>query len=165
VGIGHSFVGGAVAVAKTRPGLARPDDTTKESAMLGKQIGEEVGKVTTRRVLSVDGGPKMEVSAQSTGKLLGVATRGTVTYWAGVRPDGSLYGEAQGVVIGKGGERATFKAQGVGKLLDGGAVSYRGAQYYSSSTTKFSRLNTIAAVFEYEADADGNTKSSLWEWK
>ena len=33
---------------------------------------------------------------------------------AGVRPDGSVYGEAQGLIAGKGGERATFKAQGVG---------------------------------------------------
>ena len=89
--------------------------------MLGKQIGEETGKVTARRVLSVDGGPKVEVSLQTTGKLLGVETRGTITYWASVRPDGSLYGEAQGLVAGKGGEQATFKAQGVGKLLDGGA--------------------------------------------
>ena len=96
---------------------------------------------------------------------MGVATRTTLTYWAGVRPDGSLYGEAQGLVIGKGNERATFKAQGVGKLLDSGAVSYRGAQYYSSNSSKFSRLNTIAVVFEYEADADGNSKSTLWEWK
>jgi hypothetical protein len=133
--------------------------------MLGKQIGEETGKVTSRRVLSVDGGPKVEVSLQTTGKLLGVETRGTITYWASVRPDGSLYGEAQGLVAGKGGEQATFKAQGVGKLLDGGAVSYRGAQYYFSNSPKLSRLNTIAAVFEYEADADGNTKSKLWEWK
>ena len=133
--------------------------------MLGKQIGEETGKVTARRVLSVDGGPKVEVSLQTTGKLLGVETRGTITYWASVRPDGSLYGEAQGLVAGKGGEQATFKAQGVGKLLDGGAVSYRGAQYYFSNSPKLSRLNTIAAVFEYEADADGNTKSKLWEWK
>jgi hypothetical protein len=102
---------------------------------------------------------------QSTGKLLGVATRTTITYWAGIRPDGSLYGEAQGLVIGAGGERATFKAQGVGKLLDGGAVSYRGAQYYYSDTPKLGRLNAIATVFEYEADAEGNSKSKLWEWK
>jgi len=27
------------------------------------------------------------------------------------------------------------------------------------------RLNTIAVVFEYEADADGNTRSKTWEWK
>lgn len=133
--------------------------------MLGEQIGEETGKVMSRRVLSVDGGAKVEVSVQSTGKLLGVETRGNVTYWAGVRQDGSLYGEAQGLVVGNGGERATFKAQGVGKLLDGGAVSYRGAQYFYSDSPKLSRLNSIAAVFEYESDADGNTKSKLWEWK
>ena len=133
--------------------------------MLGEQIGEEIGKVMARRVLSIDGGPKMEVSFQSTGKLLGVATRSTVTYCAEVRPDGSVYGEAQGVVVGTRGEQATFKAQGVGKLGDGGAVSYRGAQYFSSNTSKFSRLNTVAVVFEYEADAAGNTKSKLWEWK
>jgi len=133
--------------------------------MLGEQIGEETGKVMARRVLSTDGGAKVEVSFQTTGKLLGVETRGTVTYWAGVRPDGSLYGEAQGLVAGAGGERATFKAQGVGKLLDGGAVSYRGAQYFYSDSPKLSRLNSIATVFEYEADAEGNTKSKLWEWK
>ena len=133
--------------------------------MLGEQIFEEAGRVVARRVLSIDGGPKMEVSLQSTGKLVGVEVRSTVTYWAGIRPDGSLYGEAHGLIVGKGGEQATFKAQGVGKLLDGGAVSYRGAQYFYSSSPKLSRLNSIAAVFEYEADAEGNTKSKSWEWK
>ena len=133
--------------------------------MLGEQIGEETGKVMARRVLSVDGGTKVEVSLQSTGKFLGVEIRNTVTYWATIRPDGSLYGEAQGLVVGQGGERATFKAQGVGKLLDGGAVSYRGAQYFYSDSPTLSRLNSIAALFEYEADAEGNTKSKLWEWK
>jgi hypothetical protein len=133
--------------------------------MLGKQVGEEKGHVMARRILSVDGGPKVEVSLQSTGKLLGVEHRSTITYWAGVRPDGSLYGEAQGLVVGKGGERATFKAHGVGKLLDSGAVSYRGAQYFYSDTPKLGRLNSIAVVFEYEADAEGNTTSKLYEWK
>jgi len=133
--------------------------------MLGEQIGEETGKVMVRRVLSVDGGPSIEVSVQTTGKLLGVETRGNVTYCATIRPDGSLFGDAQGLVIGKGGERATFKAHGVGKLLDGGAVSYRGASYFYSDSTKWARLNGMAIVFEYEADADGNAKSKSWEWK
>jgi len=133
--------------------------------MLGEQIGEETGKVMVRRVISVDGGTKVEVSVQGTGKLLGIETRNTVTYCAGIRPDGSLYGEAQGLVVGKGGEQATFKAHGVGRLLDGGAVSYRGASYYYSDSPKLKRLNAVATLFEYEADTDGNTKSKLWEWK
>ena len=118
-----------------------------------------------RRVISVDGGTKVEVTVQSTGKLLGIETRNNVTYLAGIRPDGSLYGEAQGLVVGKGGEQASFKAAGVGKLLDGGAVSYRGASYYYSDSPNFRRLNAVAVVFEYSADADGNTKSKAWEWK
>jgi len=133
--------------------------------MLGEQIGEETGKVMVRRVISVDGGTKVEVTVQSTGKLLGIETRNNVTYLAGIRPDGSLYGEAQGLVVGKGGEQATFKAAGVGKLLEGGAVSYRGASYYYSDSPNFRRLNAIAVVFEYSADAEGNTKSKAWEWK
>ena len=133
--------------------------------MLGEQIGEETGKVLVRRVISVDGGTKVEVTVQSTGKLLGIETRNNVTYCAAIRPDGSVFGEAQGLVAGKGGEQATFKAQGVGKLLDGGAVRYRGASYYYSDSPNLRRLNGIAALFEYEADADGNTKSKLWEWK
>jgi hypothetical protein len=133
--------------------------------MLGEQIGEETGKVMVRRVISVDGEPKVEVTVQSTGRLLGIPTRGNVTYCAGIRPDGSLFGEAQGLVMGEGAERATFRAQGVGRLLEGGAVSYRGAIYYYSTSAKLSRLNAIATVFEYEADADGNTRSKLWEWR
>jgi len=133
--------------------------------MLGEQIGEETGKVMVRRVISVDGGTKVEVTVRSTGKLLGIETRNNVTYLAGIRPDGSLYGEAQGLVVGKGGEQASFKAAGVGKLLDGGAVSYRGASYYYSDSPNFRRLNAVAVVFEYSADADGNTKSKAWEWK
>ena len=133
--------------------------------MLGEQIGEETGKVMVRRVIAVDGGTKVEVTVQSTGRLLGIETRNNVTYLAGIRPDGSLYGEAQGLVVGKGGEQASFKAAGVGKLLDGGAVSYRGASYYYSDSPNFRRLNAVAVVFEYSADADGNTKSKAWEWK
>jgi hypothetical protein len=30
---------------------------------------------------------------------------------------------------------------------------------------KWSRLNKIAAVFEYELDAEGNTHCEYWEWK
>jgi len=133
--------------------------------MLGEQIGEETGKVIVRRVISAEGGTKVEVTTQSNGKLLGVETRNTVTYCAGIRPDGSLYGEANGLVVGKGGEQASFKAGGVGKLLDGGAVSYRGASYYYSDSPNFRRLNAVAVVFEYSADAEGNTKSKSWEWR
>jgi len=133
--------------------------------MLGEQVGEETGKVLVRRVLPGDGTPKVEVSFQTAGKLLGIDTRNMGTYTACIRADGSLYGEGQGITMGKNGEAAAWKGAGAGRLLGGGAVSYRGALYVESQSEKWKRLNTIALVFEYDADAEGNTKTKTWEWR
>jgi hypothetical protein len=116
-------------------------------------------------VLSASPGFKVEVSFEADGKLLGMGARTIATYWSEGRPDGSLYGEGQAVVITQDGETATWRGQGVGKFLDGGAVSYRGAVYYSTASPKLARLNTLAVVFEFEVDANGNTREKSWEWK
>lgn len=133
--------------------------------MLGDQIGELRGKRTGRRVLATHGGLRIEVSFEDSGKLLGLDVNDIGTYWAVNRPDGSLYGEGQGVVVTQDGVTATWRGQGVGRLRAGGAVSYRGAVYYSTASEKLARLNTVAAIFEFEVDANGNTHSKLWEWK
>ncbi|MBI1897466.1 MAG: hypothetical protein HYS04_13225 [Acidobacteria bacterium] len=133
--------------------------------MLGDQIGEARGKRTGRRVLQQDAGVKLEVSFEASGKLLGLDVSEIGTYWAVTRSDGTLYGEGQGVVIGSDGDMATWRGQGVGQFRGGGAVGYRGAVYYYSESPKLARLNKVAAVFEFEVDASGNTQSKLWEWK
>ncbi len=133
--------------------------------MLGEQIGEERGKRTSRRVLDVTGGATVEVSFETTGKLLGVEGHDVGTYTSSIRPDGSILGEGQGVILAQDGSAVTWKGQGVGKFVGGGAVSYRGAVFYYSTSPKFARLNTVAAVFEFEVDAEGNIHSKVWEWK
>jgi hypothetical protein len=136
----------------------------RRRVMLGESIGESRGKRTGRRVLSTN--PfRVEVSLETSGTLLGIEVTEIVTYSSEVRPDGSLYGEGQGVAITKDGETATWKGQGVGKFVGAGAVSYRGAVYYITASPKLARLNTVAAVFEFDADANGNTHGKLWEWK
>ena len=134
--------------------------------MLGEQIGEARGKRTGRRVLSTCGGGfKVEVSLESKGTLVGVDAHEIATYWSSPRPDGSLYGEGEGVVLTPDGGVATWKGSGVGKILATGAVSYRGAVYYSTASPKLARLNSVAAVFEFDVDPEGNTHSKSWEWK
>ena len=133
--------------------------------MLGEMIGESRGKRTARRVLSTSPTFKVEVSFEDSGKLLGQEFNGITTYSAGGRPDGSLYGEGEGVAVLRNGETATWKGAGAGTIKPGGAVSYRGAVYYSASSPALARLNTVAAVFEFEVDAEGNTHTKLWEWK
>jgi hypothetical protein len=107
----------------------------------------------------------METSFQANTILLGVEATDTGTYQSVVRPDGTLYGEGQGIVMGKEGDLATWIGQGVGTIKKDGAISYRGAVYYQSSSARWSRLNSVAAIFEYEVDAQGNTRAQLWEWK
>jgi hypothetical protein len=134
--------------------------------MQGDKIGDFSGRLTSRRVLpNLGGGPKMEASQQTSGKLLGVDASETATYWSVVRPDGTLHGEGQAVVMSAEGDVATWTGQGVGTIGQGGAVSYRGAVFYHSSSPRWSRLNSVAAIFEYEVDAEGNCRSILWEWK
>ncbi len=134
--------------------------------MLGEKIGSESGKVTSQRVLpSHGGGPKIETTFQSTGTILGVKHSVTATYWSVVRGDGTLYGEGQGILMGQGGEMATWVGQGVGTIKKDGAVGYRGAIYYYSAAPAWARLNQVAAIFEYEVDPEGNCKGETWEWK
>lgn len=118
--------------------------------MLGDKVGEGTGKVTTRRVLANPGGaPKMETSFESSGKVLGIDETEVGTYWSAARPDGSLIGEGQGIVMGRGGEMGTWTGQGVGTLKKDGGVSYRGAIYFQTASPAWSRLNTVPVVFEF----------------
>jgi hypothetical protein len=56
----------------------------------------------------------METSFQANGSILGTNVKETGTYWTVVRPDGTLYGEGQGVMITKDGKVATWTGHGVG---------------------------------------------------
>jgi len=134
--------------------------------MLGEKIGEEMGKVTVRRVLPCQGsGPMMETTFQAEGSILGVGHRTTGTYTSTMRPDGSLIGSGQGLVMNVEGGSASWVGQGIGLIGKDGSVKYRGAIFYQTAFPKWVRLNSVAAVFEYDVDAQGNTKAQISEWK
>jgi hypothetical protein len=134
--------------------------------MLGEKLGEETGKVTLQRVIPNGGAtPKMETTFQANIKLLGIEGTNTATYWSALRPDGTLYGEGHGLVMGKGGEMASWIGQGIGIFKKDGALGFRGAVYYSTTASKWTGLNNVAAIFEFDIDNQGNTRSQTWEWK
>ena len=132
--------------------------------MLGEKILEEKGKVSGLRVLSTSP-PKVEVNFRAEGTILGIKESNIVTYWSEMRPGGTMYGEAKGILTTKDGDVATWCAQGVGKPTGArGAASWRGAVYYHTSAEKLEKLNSIAVVFEFEADDEGNSIGKGWEW-
>jgi hypothetical protein len=132
--------------------------------MLGELIGENTGKRIVRRVLSTTP-PTVEVSFEDSGKMLGLATTGFGTYTSVVRADGTIYGEGQGATFTAEGEMAAWKASGQGKFGPGGSISYRGILYFQTASQKLARLNAAPAVFEYEVDPEGKTRTKMWEWK
>ena len=134
--------------------------------MLGQQINEGTGKEVGRRILEGHGsGPVMGSSFQEAGKILGVDVQNSGTYTAVARPDGTLYGDGQGIAMSREGDVITWKGHGIGKMGPGSA-SWRGALYFQTASPKFARLNSIAGVYEYEIDmATGTQKGKMWEWK
>jgi hypothetical protein len=132
--------------------------------MLGNQIGEVKGKRLVRRVLSIDP-PTAEVSFEDAGQMLGVPTTGMGSYTSVIRPDGSIFGQGQGLTMTDNGEALTWTGTGLGKFGTGGSVSYRGMLFFQTTSTKLAALNNSCAAFEYEVDSSGQTVSKMWEWK
>jgi len=131
--------------------------------MLGELIGESKGRRIVRRVISIDP-PTAEVSFEDSGHLFGVPITGIGTYTSIVRPDGSIYGEGQGINMTQDGEAIRWTGTGLGRFGPGGAVSYRGMLFFQTNSQKIS-LGSACGAFEYEVDPAGSTTSKVWEWK
>jgi hypothetical protein len=131
----------------------------------GEKIGDESSRTTSRRILPSQGGPRMEISGESTGRILGVEYKGYFTYNAVVRADGFLQGDGLGVFMTKDGESIAWTGYGVGKFMPRGGVSWRGMFFYQTVSSKLARLNSTPAAFEYEIDEKGDGKGSFTEWK
>lgn len=132
--------------------------------MLGDLIGEAKGKRIVRRILSTEP-PTAEVTFEATGTILGVGTNENGTYTSVVRPDGSIFGHGQGLVITADGDGITWTGSGLGKFGPGGSVSYRGMIYFRTDSQKLARINNVCGAFEFDTAPDGTTTSKIWEWK
>lgn len=136
--------------------------------MLGEKIGTLTGTVTGQRVLPSEDGPQVETSFEVKGDFGGVGTTMLGTYWAKVRPDGTLYGECpqRGVVMTESGSVGTWTAAGVGWFTgDGSGTAFRGAVYLQNVPADLGHLARSALVFEWEVDGKGNATGDFWDWR
>src|SRR4051794_16378235 len=94
--------------------------------MLGNKIGEEHGKVTSRRVLPGDDPRyvKMEISFEAQATILGAEAMSIGTYVIFERIPGQIYGEGQGIYMTKDGESAIWNGHGVGTGTPDGGVKF-----------------------------------------
>ena len=134
---------------------------------LGDLVFDETGSVTGVRVLSADAsGTKLEVCLQTTGTIRGVAETCFWTYTQLMRPDGSIYGEGQGVMTTADGDVIQLIGQGSGQAPPpGGTTKFRTMIHPHSASAKYADLNSIGVVGEYDVGPDGNAVNKCWEWK
>ena len=106
---------------------------------------------------------KLTISNEETSKLMGVEGMNMGTYTAITKPDGSLEGVGEGVFATLDGEFVTWRGMGVGHFVEAGAVRYTGMLSYSTTSAKLAKLNAITAMFEFDVDAAGKTRSKIYD--
>ena len=134
---------------------------------LGDLVIDETGTVTGIRVLSNDAsGSKLEISLRTTGTIRGVAQSTLWTYSQLIRPDGSIYGEGEGVMTTQDGDVIQLKGSGSGQAeAPGGTINFRTMLHAHTASAKYADLNSIGLVGNYAAAADGSSVNKNWEWK
>lgn len=92
------------------------------------------GKITSQRVLDVEG-PIMETSVSCNGTVRDTEVTKNVTFVGRPSSNGVLWGEGKGIIMSKEGEVVTFAGQGFGTMKSSDIVSWRGTNFYRTTST------------------------------
>jgi hypothetical protein len=135
-------------------------------ASIGRLLTEERGRLTVRRVLSVDNGQaNVETTFETEGSLRGVhyTTLGTIR--SVIRPDGTLSGDVKGGLRTDGNDTGVYRGITGGAYTEGTAHgrTYRGAITFENTVGTFAELGSVLAVFELDIDDAGKLSFRTWE--
>jgi hypothetical protein len=134
--------------------------------MLGDLFYEAKGRITSKRVLDLEG-PKIESSYFLEGKMKEIEVLEIGTFTSVPISDGVFFIEGKDIVTVKESddEMVTVKAEGISKLKGSSKVVSGSNFYRSSKTGKLSFLDNLVGVHEATVDNDGNILYKVWEWK
>ena len=135
--------------------------------MLGNKLGEEHGKVTSRRILPGEDYRyvKMEISFESQGHFFGVDTTHMGTFTAFERIPGQIYGEGNGIWMTADGEGAIWNGHGIGTAMPDGSIKFAASLCFQSGEGKLAPLSKCLILIEQTTAADGTVSSVAYEWK
>lgn len=107
----------------------------------------------------------MEHSASGEGRFKNIKTTEIDTFWAIPVGKNEVCGEGQGIIYPETGEIVTVRGYGIGKTDDSGITSFRGTNFYKTSSPELAFINNAIGAFEFEVDESGNYQVKVWEWK
>jgi hypothetical protein len=132
---------------------------------IGKLLTDETGRLTVRRVLSVESGSaRVETTFESAGCLGDIHYTDLGSLWSVIRSDGTLYGEWKGGLRSDDNDTAVYRGITGGSYIDDTLHSrvYRGAITFENAVGAFAELNSALAVFEAVFDDNGNVTYRTW---
>src|SRR5688572_24536476 len=118
--------------------------------MLGEKLGEETGRITSRRILEGDDYRyvKMEITFETEATILGLQGMNIGTYTVFERIPGQLYGEGRGIFSTMDGQGAIWNGHGVGRMTDTGEMAFAAGIAFQTDGDKLKRLNDVLVVVE-----------------
>ena len=126
-------------------------------------LGREKGQITSERILEVYPFPKVEMSFKSSSVFEGINVTDSGTFWAIMKPDGTHYGEGQGIQTSDQGEVVTWTGQGIGNVTSDGKIRFHGAIFYNTNSQgSLGFLNNQFGYFHFEIDKQGKTSATVW---
>jgi hypothetical protein len=135
-------------------------------ASIGRLLTEERGRLTVRRVLSVDNGQaEVETTFETEGSRRHVHYTTLATIRSVIRPDGTLDGDLKGGLRSDGNDTGVYRGITGGTYTEGTlhGRTYRGAITFESAVGVFAELNSVLAVFELDIDDGGKVDLRTWE--
>lgn len=134
-------------------------------ARRGKSIGEEHGETVGFRVLPDEGkGQWVEVSQRAKGKLLGLDSTDLLTYRFTIRPDGSLYGDGQGIQMLSDGSMSAWAATGIGsQSVPGGPQSWKVTLQFHNPMGRYKELEGHTIHVDFDVSADWKTAAKVFD--
>lgn len=131
--------------------------------MLGELIGEFKGTTTGTRILSEG---KLESSGQGPGKILGIDASIAFTAVLSPLPNGILMNDGNSLITTIDGDTILANGKGVANITGkGDEATESGASFLMTQAQKFTSLNKVVGVYEFESDENGDWKLMIWEWK
>jgi hypothetical protein len=134
----------------------------------GEKLGHETGEPMGFRVLADEGqGMAVEVSERAEGKLLGESSTNIRTYRFTMKPDGSMEGRGQGIMMLKDGSMSTWTATGTGRPRGAslGAADWNVEITLRNATGKLAQYSNRRLSGQYSVDENWKSKGELFDAK
>lgn len=133
---------------------------------MGRLLTDEQGRLTVRRVLSVDDGRALvETTFETEGSLRGVHYTTLGTIQSLIRADGTLSGDLKAGLRTDANDTGVYRGITQGAYTEGtkhGRV-YRGAITFERAVGALAELDSTLAVFELDIDDAGQLSFRTWE--